>query len=140
MRNRYPTRRSYADAWNRLFEEAFAPAAPEPSAWTPALDIDQDSEGLRLRMDLPGVDPEGLEIRVEDGILTIAGSREENETREEGRRVYRERRQGRFERRLRLADTVDSAALRAEFKNGVLTLSAPLREEAKPREIAVSMN
>jgi HSP20 family protein len=92
-----------------------------------------------VKADLPDVDPQDLDIRVENNILTIRGERkfEKNVSEENYLRV--ERSYGAFARSFTLANTVNSEAIKADYQNGVLKLSIPKREEAKPKQIKVSV-
>jgi HSP20 family protein len=89
-----------------------------------------------LRFDVPGIDPEKIDVTVDRGVLTVSATREE--TRAEGDQpVVRERLVGSFTRRVRLSDNLDADAVEATNSNGVLEISIPVREEAKPRKITV---
>jgi HSP20 family molecular chaperone IbpA len=101
---------------------------------TPPVDIYESPEGLVVLADLPGVAREGLRIEVSNGILTIEGiSRSELP----GHRIYREFELASFFRQFELSDKVDQARISAVLKHGVLTLTLPRAEEAKPRKIEV---
>lgn len=97
--------------------------------------IQRDGEVV-LRFDLPGVDPESIDLTVDRGVLTVTAKREEE--RAEGETwVARERILGTFTRRVRLADTVDSGKIEAAYVNGVLAVRLPLHETAKPRKVEI---
>lgn len=101
---------------------------------TPPVDIYQADDGLVVLADLPGVNAEGLSINVDEGVLTIEGKySREKET------VYldREFELASFFRQFRLAETVDTGNIKAVLKNGVLTLTLPKSEKAKPRQIPI---
>src|SRR5207244_11558046 len=94
---------------------------------------------LVVKADLPDVNPQDLDIRVENNILTIRGERKfENEVNEENY-LRVERSYGSFSRSFSLANSVKSDAIKADYQNGVLTLSIPKREEAKPKQIKVNV-
>jgi HSP20 family protein len=119
--------------FDRLVRRAFG-----PSAFTPALPMDtvrRDGE-LVLRFDVPGVDPEKIDVTVDRGVLTVSATREETKTEGESP-VVRERLYGSFTRRIRLSDNLDAAAIEASNHDGVLEVRIPVREEAKPRKIEV---
>jgi HSP20 family protein len=126
---------------NRLFNEAFGRSSEEASitTWAPAVDIFETEHSLVVKADLPDIKPEELDIRVENNILTIRGERkfEKNVTEDKYLRV--ERAYGSFSRSFSLANTVNAEAIKAEYKNGVLTLTVPKREEAKPKQIKVNV-
>jgi HSP20 family protein len=126
---------------NRLFGEAFDRSSEEGSltTWAPPVDIYETEHELVVKADLPDVKPEGLDIRVENNILTIRGERKFEKKVDEGNYLRVERSYGSFSRSFALANTVNTEAIKAEYKNGVLTLSIPKREEAKPKQIKVNV-
>jgi HSP20 family protein len=129
------------DQINRLFNDGFERTSEESNltAWAPAVDIFETEHELVVKADLPDVDSKDLDIRVENNILTIRGERkfEKNVNQDNYLRV--ERAYGAFSRSFSLANTVDSEAIKADYQNGVLTLSIPKREEAKPKQIKVNV-
>jgi HSP20 family protein len=126
---------------NRLFSEAFDrnPEEGNLTAWAPAVDIYETEHELVVKADLPDVKPEDLDIRVENNILTIRGERKFEKKVNESNYLRVERAYGSFARSFSLANTVNSEAIQADYKNGVLTLSIPKREEAKPKQIKVNV-
>ena len=125
----------------RLFNDAFERSADESSitTWAPAVDIYETEHELVVKADLPDVKPEELDIRVESNILTIRGERKFEKKVNESNYLRVERAYGAFSRSFSLANTVNSEAIKAEYKNGVLTLTIPKREEAKPKQIKVNV-
>jgi HSP20 family protein len=128
----------------RGFNEPFAgyewPVADfTTGAWTPVVDIFEEPEFLRIVAEVPGVKPENVKILVEGNILTIQGTKEQAaETKTE--KVHRyERAYGAFERTFTLPATVDAEHIKANYEMGVLTLTLPKIEKAKPRQIAVEI-
>ena len=109
------------------------------SRWTPAVDIKENSERFVITADIPGVEPEDIEVTMNDGVLTIRGERK-LETQEEGDNGYRrvERVYGSFYRRFTLPDTADAEAIAANGKHGVLEVVIPKRAALQPKRIAVS--
>ena len=101
---------------------------------TPPVDIFENSDGLVVKADLPGVAKEALEVRVDNNLLTIRGKAAHTAP---GQPVYREYTLVNFFRQFELNDKVDQSKISAELKHGVLTLSLPKAEEAKPRKIEV---
>jgi HSP20 family protein len=109
-------------------------------SWTPAVDIyETDHHDLVLKAELPGLNREDIEVTVENSTLVLKGARKfEAEVKEENyRRV--ERTYGTFHRSFTLPNTVDASRVSADYKNGVLTVKLPFREEAKPRTISVDV-
>jgi len=91
---------------------------------------------VELRFDLPGIDPESIDVSVDHGVLTVRASRNEEYT--EGEKpVIRERVMGTYVRRVRLSDAVDAEKIEAGYTDGVLTVHVPVAEQAKPRKIEV---
>ena len=91
---------------------------------------------VELRFDLPGIDPESIDVSVDHGVLTVKASRNEEYT--EGEKpVIRERVMGSYVRRVRLSDAVDAEKIEAGYTDGVLTVHVPVAEAAKPRKIEV---
>lgn len=124
----------FEDTLNRFFDQ---PASSRP--WSPAVDIAEDENELTLTADLPGVKMEDLDIKIEDGVLTLTGTRKfENEEKKGGYHRI-ERAYGTFRRAFSLPDTVDADKVGARFDNGVLKVSLPKKEVAKPRTIKVSV-
>jgi len=127
------------DQINRLFNDAFDRASDDANLtpWAPAVDIYETEQNLIVKADLPDIKPEELDIRVENNILTIRGQRQFEKKVNESNYLRVERSYGSFSRSFSLANTVNTEAIQAEYKNGVLTLTVPKREEAKPKQIKV---
>src|SRR5713101_5934871 len=132
---------SLQDQVNRLFSDVFERAGDEfsLSAWAPAVDIYETEHELVVKADLPEVDPKDLDIRVENNILTIRGERKFEKKVNEENYLRVERSYGSFARSYTTASTVNSEAIKADYQNGVLTLSIPKKEEAKPKQIKVNV-
>src|SRR5260221_13472812 len=126
---------------NRLFSDFFGRATQEQNltTWAPAVDIYEGEHELVVKADLPDIKPEELDIRVENNILTIRGERKFEKKVDEKNYLRVERSYGSFSRRFALANTVNSEAIKADYKDGVLTLTIPKREEAKPKQIKVNV-
>ena len=132
---------SLQDQFNRLFNETSDRSWDEGSltTWAPTVDIYETEQELVVKADLPDIKPEELDIRVENNILTIRGERKFEKKVEEKNYLRVERSYGSFSRSFSLANTVKTEAIKAEYKNGVLTLTVPKREEAKPKQIKVNV-
>jgi HSP20 family protein len=126
---------------DRLFGDTVERTGRESSltAWAPAVDILETEHELVVKADLPDVDPKDLDIRVENNILTIRGERKFEKKVNESNYLRVERAYGSFARSFSLANTVNTEAIKADYQNGVLTLTVPKREEAKPKQIKVSV-
>ncbi len=132
------------DEFERMFRNflgsgvAGGESAPATAgAWSPALDVEENEDAFVLHVELPGIEPEDVEVSLEENVLTVTGERRFYEEREtEGfRRI--ERRFGRFHRAVRLPDRVDPDRVEANYNNGLLSVTVPKAEEARPRRIQV---
>lgn len=126
---------------HRLLNEALDRSTEEAdlTTWAPAVDIHETEQELVVKADLPDVKPEDLDIRVENHILTIGGERKFEKKVKEENYLRVERAYGSFRRSFTLANTVNAEAIKADYKDGVLTLVIPKREEAKPKQIKVNV-
>jgi HSP20 family protein len=106
--------------------------------WVPAADIQEFADRFVLQVDLPGVDPESVELTLDRGVLTLAGERRRRARGEDAARERRERGLGRFHRRFILPDTVDADGVRASGRLGVLEIEIPKQPKAQPRRIEVA--
>ena len=122
---------------NRMFEDLYGEAFSR--AWVPPVDIYEDgSDAVVLKAELPDMKREDIGVTFDNNVLTLKGERRMDEgiAREKDQRL--ERRYGSFSRSFTLPATVDAAQISATYKDGVLTIRLPKREEARPRQIAVS--
>jgi HSP20 family protein len=126
---------------NRIFGDGLAHTGQESNLtpWAPAVDIFETEHELVVKADLPDVNPQDLDIRVENNILTIRGERKFDNKVSEDNYLRVERAYGSFSRSFSLANSVNSEAIKADYQNGVLMLSIPKREEAKPKQIKVNV-
>jgi HSP20 family protein len=128
---------------NRLFEDSRRNGRAESSAlttWSPPVDIHETENELIVEADLPGMNENDLDIRVENNMLTIAGERKFQSEVKEDDYLRIERTYGSFNRSFGLPSAVNAEAIKAEYKNGVLTLELPKRDEAKPRQVKINVN
>jgi HSP20 family protein len=130
------------DRMNRLFHETRTRNDEDwalGGSWAPAVDIFEKDGNIVLKAELPGLDPKDVDIRVENNVLTLRGERRfENEVQQEAyHRV--ERSYGSFSRSFTLPSVVDTGNIKAEYKDGVLRVTLPKREEAKPRQIQIDV-
>jgi HSP20 family protein len=121
--------------FDRIVRRAFGTGFGPGGTALPMDSVRRDGE-LVLRFDVPGVDPEKIDVTVDRGVLTVSATREETRTEGESP-VVRERLFGSFRRRIRLAENLDADAIEASNNDGVLEIRIPVREEAKPRKIEV---
>lgn len=129
------------DRFNRLLNESFSRFLGDEEmssrGWMPPVDIYETDDNIVLKAELPGVNPNDVEIRVEGSTLYMKGERKlEKEVKEEN--MYRvERSYGAFNRTFALPGSVDPDKVEAEYKDGILTLTIPKREESKPKTIKI---
>jgi HSP20 family protein len=131
---------SLSDAMNALFRESFIRPSSVPGQQAPGLlplDIRENENEFVVKASLPGVKPEDVQITVHRDTLTIQGETRADEEKKGERWHLRERRFGQFQRSLSLATPVDSDRAQANFEHGVLTLTLPKSEQAKPRQIKI---
>ena len=126
---------------NRVFGDLVGRTGEQSNLtpWAPAVEIYETEHELVVKADLPEVNPQDLDIHVENNILIIRGERKfENKVNEENY-LRIEREYGSFSRTFSLANSVNSEAIKADYQNDVLTLTIPKREEAKPKQIKVNV-
>ena len=108
-------------------------------AWTPAVDIFEKGDDLVIRAEIPGVEKSDIEVRVEDNTLVLKGERKQEQGFEEHNAYRLERSYGSFVRSFRLPKTVDPSGISAEYRAGVLEVTLPKAEEAKPKQIEIKV-
>ncbi len=130
------------DEINRLFGnvQQTDSSSSATATWVPAVDIHEYANRFELYVDIPGVDPNSVELTLEDGVLTLAGERAAKGSAngaDQPQYQRTERSQGQFYRRFVLPDTVDSEKVNATGKDGVLTVRIPKQPKAMPRRIQI---
>lgn len=123
------------DTMSRFFNE---PATSRP--WVPAVDIRETENELVLKADIPGMKFEDIDVRLENGTLTVRGERKFEEEKKEGGWHRVERSYGTFERVFTLPDSVNPEGVTADYKDGTLTVNLPKKGIAKPRQVKVQVN
>jgi HSP20 family protein len=137
---------STQDRFNQLFNQTFSqflgPESRELSTggWAPAVDIYETGNNLVIKAELPGIDPKDVEVKVENGTLTISGERKSEKDVKEGNYHRVERSYGSFLRSFNLPPTVSADSVTADYKDGVLTLNLAKREEAKPKTVKIQVS
>ena len=138
QRNRLALRHSADDLFGEMLRGFNLFRFPE-SDWAPSLDVHETDSALVVKVDLPGVTEDDLEITLEDGVLTIKGEKN-SQKEEEGKNWHRiERASGSFVRRLSLPDSIDPEQIKASRKDGVVSVSIGKKAEVKPRKIEVAV-
>ena len=131
---------SLQDQMNRLFESSFRGQSDESAltTWAPSVDIYETENELVLKADLPEVPEKDIDIHVENNMLTIRGERKFEQKVKQDNYLRVERAYGAFSRSFSLPNTVDTEAIKAEYKNGVLTVFMPKRAESKPKQVKIT--
>jgi HSP20 family protein len=128
---------------DRLFDSPLSTLteATQPflSGWLPAVDVFEDKDNLFVKAEIPGMKKEEIDISLHDGVLTLSGERKSEEKHENAEVCRSERFVGRFQRSLALSSAVDAEKVKATYKDGILTVTLPKAEEAKPKQIEVSV-
>jgi len=114
--------------------------AETSSRWAPSLDVLQDGDAVTVKLELAGMKKEDFDIALEEGVLTISGNRSAESESNEGTGLRRERVFGSFRRTVTLPAPVKADAVTASYTDGVLTVTLPKAEEAKPKKIEISLN
>lgn len=128
--------RLFNDTFDRFFEDT---GTRSNGTWSPSVDVSETETEIVFTAELPGFEKDEIDISVKEGRLSISGEREFTEEKET--KYHRvERWYGKFRRSFLLPKSADAEKISANLKNGVLTLTLPKKEEAKPRQITVSVN
>ena len=129
------------DEMDRLWEDFFEPGRrglrPKTEEWIPAVDIQDTADKVTVKVEIPGMEAKDIEISLSGDILTIKGEKK-GEKEEKGKNFYLvERSSGSFFRSLRLPTMVEGEKIEASYKQGVLTITCPKKEEVKPKQIPI---
>ena len=126
---------------NRLFEGKVSHNAENSTltAWAPSVDVYETENELVIKADLPEVAEKDLDVRVENNMLTIRGERKFEQSVKEENYLRMERSYGSFGRSFSLPNTVDAQAIKAQYTDGVLTVTLPMRAESKPKQVKINI-
>ncbi len=133
---------SLRDELERAFDSKWpelARATQFLNAWVPPVDVSEGNETVVVKAELPGMRKEDIQVTLHDGLLSISGERKDEVTRKEGETHRSERFFGRFQRSITLTTPVNADKIEASYKDGILTVTLPKTEEAKPRQIEVNL-
>ena len=126
---------------NKLFNLSIGRRTPgEPSTWTPYVDIMRKGDNFILRSELPGLKKDDIEITVQDNVVTLKGEKRDEKEIKEDDYYQCERCFGAFQRSFELPSAIDRSKIKANFKDGVLNVTLPIAEEAKPKQIKVDID
>jgi HSP20 family protein len=132
----FPGMKAFEDTMNKLFT-----AEPNGRPWVPPVDILENENALIVKADVPDVKFEDIDVQIENGTLTVRGERKFEKKTDEKSGYHRiERSYGAFERAFTLPETVDPEHVKAEYSNGVLTVTLPKKEVAKPKQVKVEVS
>ncbi len=121
--------------WDRVFDRYFGDF--DHSAGWPAVDVREDDDNYLVEVELPGLSEKDVEVKVENGVLTIASRKDESREEKDEGYIWKERRHYSFSRSFSLPDNVDVEKINANFKNGLLDIAVPKAPAAKPKLIEV---
>ena len=134
-----PRREQWISPWSNVFEDWVTSAWPSEfrGALKPAIDVVEDENNLMLTVELPGMDKDDVQITLEKGVLTVSGEKKQSEE-TKGKNFHRiERSYGAFSRSFTLPREVDGEKAEASYENGVLTVTVPKSEQAKPKTLKI---
>lgn len=110
------------------------------AAWSPAVDIYDDAEGITIKADVAGVEPKDVHVNIENGILTLTGERKLEKEEKKDKYTRMERFYGSFARSFSLPPMVDTSRISAEAKNGIMQIHLPKKAGTKPKEISIKVS
>ena len=125
--------------WEPFFRFPVFPEESQAAGWNPAVDVLEETEKIVVKVEAPGVDEKDLRITFEDGVLTVTGERQFE--RKDDRNYHRiERSYGTFTRTFTLPRSIDATRIVASYRNGVLEIEIPKKEESRPKQIQINVN
>jgi len=130
----FPGLTAFQETMNRLFAE------PNGRPWIPPVDIIENENELVVKADVPDIKFEDIDVKIENGTLTLRGERNAEKISDKGGWHRMERSYGTFERAFTLPESVDPEQVKADYKNGTLTVTLPKKEIAKPRQVKVDVS
>jgi len=132
-------RRLDASFFEPFFRFPYMQEEARSSAWNPPVDVLEENEKIVVKVEVPGIDEKDLKVTFEDGLLTVSGERQFE--RKDDRNYHRiERTYGTFTRTFTLPRSIDAGQIKADYRNGVLEIEIPKKEESRPKEIAINVN
>ena len=125
------------DEMDRWASDLFHDGAGVDRSFEPVLDVTEDENAVSVRAEVPGMDPKDIHIEVDEGVLTLRGEKKEEKDEQKDGRHWTERRYGSFARAISLPAYVDAGKVEAKYKDGVLSITLPKTEQAKPKQVEV---
>jgi HSP20 family protein len=126
------------DTMDRLFQETYATGGSD--TWWPRMEVTEDDSAYRVRLAIPGVKPEDVDLRVEQQVLTVRGEIRPQAGKENQRTLHQEHTFGTFTRSVALPGAVDTEQASAQFEHGMLTITLPKHAAARPRRIPIGQS
>jgi len=130
--------RFFDDPW--FLNRVRAVGLPRLSVGVPSVDITDEVDHIRIKADMPGVPKENVDIQIDDDVLEINANMDQSEERTDGNYIRRERRTSSFQRRFVLPDTVDKDAIKANMRDGVLSITIPKVEPQQPKKVSIDVD
>jgi HSP20 family protein len=137
MNARFPLFREFDDLFRDL--GTMTPKAAAPTELMPATDVVENDKAIELKLDLPGVTPDAIDVKLEGDVLTVSAERKQEHSEEKNGWIRQERSWGRFARSFVLPETVEGTTPAAAYKHGVLTVTLPKKEVAQPKTLTVKV-
>jgi len=134
-----PMKDWFDGSYDPFFGSRFRSRAALESDIAVRMDLIENDNEYRIVAEIPGIDREDIALKVENGVLTISGERKHSSD-DDKSLIWSERFHGRFSRSFRLEESIDAGKISAEYKNGILEVRLPLKEETKPRQIEIKVN
>jgi HSP20 family protein len=131
---------SLHDDMNRLFSRLDGGEVRGRQTWTLPMDVFENAEGIKLKAAMPGLEPQDINVQIEDNVLTVSGQRRFEDKVEKDNYYWVEQQYGSFSRSVTLPQYADATKIEATYHNGVLELTIPKREESKPKKIELKIN
>jgi HSP20 family protein len=128
---------SMRDAMDRFWREGYPATAASSGTWAPRMDVLEEPDQYRIRLSIPGVKPEDVQIQAEQNMLTVSGELRPESAPSGGRFLHQEHVAGSFSRSISLPGGIDTEQASAQFEHGVLTITLPKSEAARPRRIQI---
>jgi len=126
------------DEIDRMFRNFYDEADGDERSWAPSVDIAENQDNLTLTAEIPGVDKKDVKISLQNNVLTIEGEKKQEKEGSKNGQLGSERFYGKFSRTFTLSADIDAEKIKADFHNGVLTVTLPKTEKVKPRQIAIN--
>ena len=126
--------------FENIFEQVFGEPSSSSANWTPRSNVSETETGYSIELELPGVDPSEVSVELQDGLLEVFGEKKVGSESEEIKLLKNERRGGSFKRTFKFSTLLNSDAISATFKHGVLTIELPKAEQVLPKKVEIQIS